>query len=346
MTGVGVYSIGPYVSWPGTGSPGWSTSDANNFCTNVSSWAFNANALAQSATFFVYLEDEALNNSPKYSEWMSTVTACQVADEPLSWVTSDYPAVNTSAPFLRMPSTTGWIGASSGTWITDVSSYTTRPNIGYFYNSHPPWGGSVYATEDDGIGPLVITWAGYKKGLNGWFAWQTTYWSDNNVKSCGNTDLFHQACTFDCCTPSNSSTQGLNNGNYSNGDGVLLYPGHDVVFTPDYGFDGPIPSWRLKMLRRGIQDYDYLVKANTINTSSVTAIVSNAVNPILYEYTCQTLADCSYGYGPRGWSRDPGPWATNREDLANIIAGAATTPVPSSEQWQGGIKAQGGISFQ
>ena len=54
------------------------------------------------------------------------------------------------------------------------------------------------------------------------------------------------------------------------GDGVLLYPGnHDGENSPhgspsDVSLDGPIPSYRLKMIRAGLQDWALFALAHEL----------------------------------------------------------------------------------
>jgi hypothetical protein len=56
------------------------------------------------------------------------------------------------------------------------------------------------------------------------------------------------------------------------GDGSLLYPGKPV------GHDGPLPSLRLKLIRQGLQDYDYLKLASEkAGVEKVDAIVNEQV---------------------------------------------------------------------
>lgn len=110
---------------------------------------------------------------------------------------------------------------------------------------------------------------------------------------------------------------------YSQGDGVLVYPGSDTVHTPSWGVDGAFPSWRLKMIRRGIQDVDYIDAAYGINPSSTSALVAEMVPEALWEYYCFNSGDCTYSYGGRSWSDDPNTWETARYRLALMATGAS-----------------------
>lgn len=120
-----IYSIGTYGGWD------WSQTDSAAFCVAVSSWGYyfaNNFPLVRS---FVYLTDEPadLTNTNKWSTWMSTIPACQVAGYTVqSMVTANWTNVNTSATYLQLPMSTGWIGVSSTTWESVASSYTSRSN--------------------------------------------------------------------------------------------------------------------------------------------------------------------------------------------------------------------------
>jgi len=76
-----------------------------------------------------------------------------------------------------------------------------------------------------------------------------------------------------------------------NGEGVLFYPGADA------GIDGPVASMRLKALRDGLEDYEYLVLAGDAGREKAAAIAS----------------------GWTKWETDPAKLAAAREDLAKII---------------------------
>lgn len=331
--GIGVgdqdYTIGMFGGWP---SANWSstvTGGTNGFCINVDDWGSWFAINDSTATAFLYLADETLTNVPMWSTWMSTVTACQYPTYRIrSWVTSNWPDIESTAPNIDMAVSTGWISASSPTWVAAQNYFETGTKQAWGYNGHPSWAGSD-ATEDDGISYEEVMWGDWKKGVEGHFFWAADYWTDT-ANGNRNNDLFNNAQTFGGTSTTYDTVKGQTSYQYTNGDGVLVYPGHDVINTPDYGFDGPIGSWRLKMIRRGIQDVDYIAMAYTVNPSSTVAIVNQMVPNILYEHSCFTLSDCTYSYGGRSWSNDPNQWELARQRLATIIQGAPTPPSPTS----------------
>lgn len=116
-------------------------------------------------------------------------------------------------------------------------------------------------------------------------------------------------------------TFGKHGFNRNNGDGVLMYPGSDVVFSSySLHIDGPIPSWRLMMMRRGINDYTYLTLAAQHDPKAVDAIVRRIIPKVVWEYGVHDEADPTYQYTAQSWSIDPDVWERAREELANIIS--------------------------
>src|SRR4029077_21164974 len=122
-----------------------------------------------------------------------------------------------------MPASTGWIGAASTVWDSMASIYETAGTTqAWAYNGHPSYNGTSFATEDDGLSPVVIFWADFKKGVQGHFFWESTYYTDSNVTG-RNNDLWNKAFTFGAFTTTDT-VKGTTGFQYSNGDGLLVYP--------------------------------------------------------------------------------------------------------------------------
>ena len=113
---------------------------------------------------------------------------------------------------------------------------------------------------------------------------------------------------------------GMTGWNYSNGDGLLFYPGTDAIFpSRSYNLEGPIASLRLKYWRRGIQDIDYVSLAEKVDPQRTRAIVERMVPKVLWEYGVNDAADPSWVRTPISWSTNPDDWETARKELADII---------------------------
>jgi len=86
-----------------------------------------------------------------------------------------------------------------------------------------------------GVEPRIIMWGSWYERASGFLLWDTVAWTRGNP-------------------------WGPNVDYGKSGDGVLIYPGHhDGILAPagspaDIALDGPIPSYRLKVIRQGLQD--------------------------------------------------------------------------------------------
>jgi hypothetical protein len=99
------------------------------------------------------------------------------------------------------------------------------------YNGKPPEAGSM-VVDGDGVGLRTWGWIAERYAIDLWYAWEGLYFSDRYNQG-GPTDVMIDPLTFD--------ERSRGNSDFGNGDGLLAYP-------------GPLPSLRLKTLRRGLQD--------------------------------------------------------------------------------------------
>ena len=155
------------------------------------------------------------------------------------------------------------------------------------YNGRPPQAGSMIV-DTDGIALRTWGWIAERYGVELWHAWEGLYWTDRYNRG-GTTDVMTQAITFD--------ERKKGGEDFGNGDGVLVYP-------------GPLPSLRLKALRRGLQDR-LLVRtlAGCGAQKEADAIVRRLVPRALGEASGQT-----------SWSRDERAWEAARGELYDAIA--------------------------
>lgn len=346
-TGSPIYSIGTYQHWEDQQS--YVMTVSSSFCVMVSSWNSFFSNNYPTVRSFLYLEDEpaTLTNVNKWSTWMSTITNCQISTYTVhSFVTNSWVKTFVNAPYLDNPSSTNWIEKTyiQSEWDTAADHYRTSGSTqAWGYNGHPPWSGSCNATEDDGISCWISPWSAYKNDLNGWFQWHSNSWNQQGFASPAENLLWdglggatgNPAKTFGFDQyPSTHTAMGRNGFNYANGDGVLMYPGNDLTFpSAAQGLIGPIASYRLKLLRRGQNDYDYLTQANAIDPIATGIIVNALVGITLWDINCFEDADCSYSYGGRLWEEDPDVWEQARADLAAIIESAAP-PEPTADKVQ------------
>ena len=162
-----------------------------------------------------------------------------------------------------------------------------------------------------GLASFDLPW---RLGLDAWHFWNCCYWIDlQNLPGPGGgrltsqlidqdpprylADLWRDPLSFDQTRRPRRGSDGGKRQIRLNGDGVLFYP-----CTPA-GVNGPLASFALKSLRRGLQDYEYLwlLRKRGIDTG---AIVQRLV-PQAGE-----------------WERDPAAWDQARLELGSMLEGS------------------------
>ncbi len=120
----------------------------------------------------------------------------------------------------------------------------------------------------------VWAWLNYRYRMTGLLYWASTYWG--HVR-----DPWLDQPSFRLAY---------------NGEGMLFYPGTDA------GFDGPVVSMRLKQIREGMEDYEYLhLLAQKAGRDKATAFARRI------------------GRTWRDWEKDPAKLMAVRAELANAI---------------------------
>jgi len=319
--GNGVYSIGTYSSWS------WKTGGQSAMNQHTDAWA---NWFAQNAPgteVFLYLIDESPNypQIETWAQWMAANTGPGHAIR--SMATIGLPTAASNTPSLDIPTSTLGVGIPSQ-WEPLAAQYSNdaRKRF-YMYNGHRPATGS-FATEDDGVALRELVWAQFKKAINRWFFWESTYFN-NYQWNTGETDVFTTAQTFGNYA-STDSTYGRTGGSYNNGEGVLFYPGTDRLYpNSSFNVNGSFASLRLKHWRRGIQDYEYLTLAKAINPTAVQNLVNTMVPKALWEYGVSDPSDPTWVRTDISWSVNPDDWEQARAQLAAIITGQAAPTLTS-----------------
>jgi Domain of unknown function (DUF4091) len=170
----------------------------------------------------------------------------------------------------------------------------------WIYNGERPHTGSCYI-DAEAIDPRVNPWIGALRGIDRWLAWESTFWYDENKGGHGSIDPFKTAENFH-----------NKDGDYSNGDGLLLYPGKQVDLFRDHsvGMDGVIASIRLKNWRRGIEDAGYYALAHAVNAADTEAVAKELVPKSLEQAAANTRI---------AWSRGGKAFFDARKGLLSII---------------------------
>lgn len=313
-TPVPVYSMYTYGNWRATA---WWPYTSSATCTNANIWVNWFQNHSPKTEYWWYMEDEPADitgTSAIWSTWVSTCPAPGNALKPFTTIRADL--VDTEYPNIKAIATTEHYRLASEQDAATRLFMKSNDRRITFYNGYRPGNGS-FATEDDGIAPRVTGWVQFKKKFDHYFYWETTNYTHG---ASVNSDLFNDALTFGYYS-SDSATYGRTGFLYENGGGVLLYPGIDTLYPADsYGIDGPMPSWRLKMWRRGINDHTYLTLAAKYDPKAVDSIVQEIIPRVLWERGVALVSDPTYQWGGISWSRDPDVWERARERLAKIIS--------------------------
>ncbi|HEY3497944.1 MAG TPA: DUF4091 domain-containing protein [Polyangiaceae bacterium] len=157
------------------------------------------------------------------------------------------------------------------------------------YNGRPPQAGSMIL-DTDGTALRTWGWIAERYDIELWYAWEGLYFSDRYNRG-GETDVMLDPITFD--------ERSRGGEDWGNGDGLLVYP-------------GPLPSLRLKALRRGLQDRLLVRKLESCGGGA-------AAREIVAEMMPRALAAAK---GKPSWSKDEVVWERARAALLEKIEGA------------------------
>lgn len=321
-TGNNVFAIGVYGSWT------WKWQGQAAMWQRTNNWEQWFQNNSPNTERFLYLDDES-HDYAQLQQWADWAKSNPGIGKNLpTLATVDLPKAVQAIPSLTFPASTIYLG-DPAVWGSALSTLKTDPKKRFFsYNGHRPAAGS-FATEDDGVALRELAWGQYKMKVDRWYFWQSTYYH-NTEGATGQTNVFRQAQTFGTA-PTFDSAKGMTSRGYSNGDGILFYPGKDQFFPSDsYNINGPMASLRMKHWRRGIQDVDYLALANSINPNAVKQIMDAVLPTALWEYGVDDVKDPTWKRGDISWSNDPDVWEQARASLASIIeTGSASIPTPS-----------------
>jgi hypothetical protein len=188
-------------------------------------------------------------------------------------------------------------------WATWGAGYRPREmrdrqalgEAAWFYQQHEPFVGG-HCLNSDGLGLRSWAWIAWRYRVDGIYLWVGNFWDH---------DPYHSVYNWD---------DGLL------GNGVLFYPG---AMLPSLGFSpvrGPVPSFRMKALRRGLLDYEYFARLRALGGDPdpvVGRVVRSALNDKEYDpyWTDPRWAE------PGDWSHDPAEWDAAREEVARQILG-------------------------
>ena len=310
--GNGVFVVGLYGTW------GWKAEGEEGMHRNCDAWQAFFDERFPDTTVYLYLIDES-TDYPQIEEW-----AAQAARSPgpgsrmKTLATLGIKEAVDNTPSLKVVGNAFILASDAQRAAIDSLVEDPEKELILYHGYRPASG--TYMIDDDGVALRVNPWAQRKLGVSRWFTWESTYYKNFQGMQ-GDTDVFNRAQTFGTVT-GDDRVLGETGALYANGDGVLFYPGTDMVFPmSSYGVQGPFASLRMKAWRRGIQDVEYLALAEAVDPVAARAVVDRILPKALWEYGVSNAEDPTFVFTDIAWSTDPDDWEAARRDLAEIILG-------------------------
>jgi hypothetical protein len=186
------------------------------------------------------------------------------------------------------PALDGWIDY----WCTGPRQYEisraeterAKGNEYWIYNGGRPYAGAI-VIDAPATDARAIIWACFKHGIDLYFYWHTVHWRHNHQFGGDgerNQNVWENPVTFD------------NGSSYANGDGVLIYPGQELLHPEqNRGIPGPISCMRLANFRRGLQDHQYLTLARNMGLDN---LVEESLQQVVPKVFSDTEADVGIGF--------------------------------------------------
>jgi hypothetical protein len=226
-------------------------------------------------------------------------------------VTHEY--VDALAPAIDI-----WCSGPQRFQIERAQQERARGHDYWFYNGGRPAGGAI-TIDAPATDARATIWAGIKHDARVYFYWHAVHWRHNSQKQGErNQNVWAESITFDNRGQANKPTDDQG---YIHGDGVLLYPGEDVLHPDqDRGISGPISTVQLANVRRGLQDQQYIALARSRGLTAM-------VNEVFHEIVPRVFSDAgtTVSFPERG-----DPYDAARLKLARAIAEGGRS-MPASE---------------
>jgi hypothetical protein len=149
-------------------------------------------------------------------------------------------------------------------------------------------------TDGDPLGCRALGWVSFKYGASSWTIWEFDF---NSLRA------WQYPATYQ-----------EQNGDVQNGMGMLVYRGETM------GLEEPVASIRLKLLRRGSQDYEYAWLMSQVPGGKEQAqeIVNSVIN--------EPLGKNGTWGSPGMWKHNPEAWERARYRMAELITNARPQP--------------------
>jgi hypothetical protein len=245
---------------------------------------------------FVYAVDEQCK-STYGADWKEALASRPAGKRVRVGQTCDKPPETQAVDFAMLP----------GQAFTRAAPGAARAagKRAWIYNGQLPRTGALML-DTDPRGLVADGWISAAFGIDRWFYWESVFWDDDNSGGRGRIDPFASVETFH-----------NDEGDVALLDGLLLYPGRQEGKFAEHslGVSAVLPSLRLKMLRRGIQDAGLIALAAREHADDVRRLVMDRIPRALDEAPPVEKA---------AWDRPDGSFTEARAALRALV----TNPAP------------------
>jgi len=183
-----------------------------------------------------------------------------------------------------------WATTGGTYWVPSMQKRQAKGEKAWFYQEHEPFVGGQCLNQN-GLSLRTWPWIAKRYGVDGIFLWVGDFW------------------------PKHVYTDAVNWNDSDISNGILFYPGNQLPQIHFPAIDGPVSSFRMKELRRGMQDYAYFQLAGKGAEPIVRKIIRSALNP----REISPYWDCPRWAKPGDWSHNPEDWENARQELARQI---------------------------
>jgi hypothetical protein len=196
-----------------------------------------------------------------------------------------------------------WCSPPGGYDIARALQERSKSRDYWIYNGGRPAGPAI-VIDSPATDPRATIWACFKHAIRVYFYWHAVHWRHNSQMKPGadrNQNVWANPITYD------------NGQDYANGDGVLIYPGEEMLHPEeDRGIAGPCSTLQMANFRRGLQDHQYLTIARKLGLDSEVDEALSTVVPRMF-----SEAGTNVGFAETG-----NVFEETRQQLARAIATA------------------------
>lgn len=246
---------------------------------------------------FVYTIDEPKENDfPTIQRYAEAVHA---GSKQLQFMLT-YPVTASLKPYVDL-----WAIFAGYYYPPHVQSEQKAGKRAWFYQSYAEPFIGLEVLDTYGLAFCTWAWIAWKYKVDGVFFWASNFWSEAPYQQL---DAYH-----------------------GDGEGLLFYPGRKLPQIGLPAINGPVSSYRMKLLRRGLQDYEYLW---LLAKNGQAKLANEAVDALIVSALCQQY-DPNAGFEEdaryagwwedrryptlQQWVKDPRRWYETRTRLGEAL---------------------------